>query len=83
MRASPVNSAPSLAPDLTLASVFTVRDPDHYDALCAGVEDGFTYARDGHPNAAALASRLAELERAEAAVVVSSGMAAVSAALAA
>jgi cystathionine gamma-synthase len=75
------SSTPSLAPDLTLASVFVVRDPDHYDALHAGAEVGFTYARDGHPNSHALAARLAELEKAEAAVAVSSGMAAVSAAL--
>jgi cystathionine beta-lyase/cystathionine gamma-synthase len=51
------------------------------DALYEGTEPGFTYARDGHPNAAALAERLAELEGAEAGLVCASGMAAESAAV--
>lgn len=63
-----------LAGDLTLSSVFRVRDLDHIDALYAGTEDGFIYARDGHPNARRLAETLAELEGGEAALVVSSGM---------
>jgi cystathionine beta-lyase/cystathionine gamma-synthase len=68
-----------LAPDLTLASVFQLRDLDHLEALYAGAEEGFIYARDGHPNAKRLADRLAEIEGAEAGLVVGSGMAAVAA----
>ncbi len=44
-----------------------------------GREAGFVYARDGHPNAAQLAAKVAALEGGEAALVCASGMAAESA----
>jgi len=52
---------------------------DQIDALHEGREPGFIYARDGHPNAAQLAAKVAALEGADAALVCASGMAAESA----
>jgi cystathionine beta-lyase/cystathionine gamma-synthase len=73
----PVRSATQpLAPALVLSSVFRVEGLDQIDALYNGTTSGFIYARDGHPNAAALAARVAELEGAEAGLVCPSGMAA-------
>lgn len=76
----PVGTAP-LASNLTLSSVFRIRDLDHVDALYAGIEPGFIYARDGHPNADRLGRQLADLEGASAGVVLASGMAALAAIL--
>ena len=42
---------------------------------------GFTYGRDGHPNASQLADKLAGLEGAEAGLICASGMGAIAAAL--
>ena len=61
--------------------VYTADDPDALDAVYGGEADGFTYAREGHPNAAALAARIGELEGAGGGVMTGSGMAAVTAAL--
>ncbi|WP_435016431.1 trans-sulfuration enzyme family protein [Tundrisphaera sp. TA3] len=69
-------SSPPLAPPLVLGSVFDVGDPGRVDALYEGRESGFIYARDGHPNAAQLADKVAKLEGGEAALVCGSGMAA-------
>ena len=55
--------------------------PDALDAIYEGRDPGYTYAREGHPNADALARRIDELENAEGGIVVGSGMAAVGAAL--
>lgn len=61
--------------------VYTAESPDALDAQYEGQTKGFTYAREGHPNAEALADRLNALEGAEAGIVTGSGMAAVTAAL--
>ncbi|HSJ28614.1 MAG TPA: aminotransferase class I/II-fold pyridoxal phosphate-dependent enzyme [Acidimicrobiia bacterium] len=62
--------------------VFASADPDELDAQYEGRLAGFTYAREGHPNAVALASTLGWLEGAEhPGVVTGSGMAAVAATL--
>ena len=61
--------------------VYTADDPDALDAIYGGAADGFTYAREGHPNAAALAARIGEMEGAEGGVITGSGMAAVTAAV--
>ena len=45
-----------LVPPLDLSVVYCPDDLDHVDALYNGSAQGFTYARDGHPNAAQLAS---------------------------
>jgi cystathionine beta-lyase/cystathionine gamma-synthase len=61
--------------------VYCPADLDHVDALYSGAAAGFTYARDGHPNATQLAEKLARLEGGEAAVVCASGMGAIAATL--
>jgi cystathionine beta-lyase/cystathionine gamma-synthase len=68
-----------LAPPLYQSSVYTLPDLDALDAILDAGEPGFTYARDAHPNAAGLATRLAEAEGAKWAVLCGSGMAAISA----
>ena len=68
-----------LSPPIQLASVYRVAGLDDVDALFDGRAEGFFYARDGHPNAAQLADKLARLEGAEAGVVCASGMGAIAA----
>ena len=69
-----------LVPPLYQSSVYNLPDLDALDRVMNGEEPGFIYARDGHPNAKALADKLAALESAKWAVVCGSGMAALSAA---
>ena len=66
-----------LAPSLDLSAVYEIADLDQIDGLYDGRLNGFFYARDGHPNAAQLAAKLAEIEGAEAGLVCASGMAAI------
>ncbi|WP_371055433.1 PLP-dependent aspartate aminotransferase family protein [Rhodosalinus sp. K401] len=73
-------SAPVGAPIMP-SVVYETEDPDALDAQYEGRREGFAYAREGHPNAAALARRIAAMEGVGAGVTVGSGMAAVSAAL--
>jgi len=73
-------SRPLLTP-IQPSVVYTTEGPDALDALYEGGAQGFTYAREGHPNAAALAARIDAMEGAEGGLVVGSGMAAVTAAL--
>lgn len=63
--------------------VYASDDPDMLDAQYAGTIPGYTYAREGHPNAARLSQMLETLEGAPAGsgTVTGSGMAAVAAAL--
>lgn len=61
--------------------VYCAESPDALDDLYAGRAAGFSYAREGHPNAEHLARRIDVLEGVESGLVVASGMAAVSAAI--
>lgn len=61
--------------------VYASPDPDTLDAQYTGVTPGYTYAREGHPNADVLARKIDGLEGAEGGLVTGSGMAAVTAAL--
>lgn len=70
-----------LVPPLYQSSVYTLPDLDALDQILNGVEPGFIYARDGHPNARLLAEQLAILEGAAWAVVGGSGMASITAPL--
>jgi cystathionine beta-lyase/cystathionine gamma-synthase len=80
--AAPVPSASlPLVPPLALSAVYEVGGLDDVDALYEHKTAGFVYARDGHPNAAQLAAKVARLESAEAGFIGASGMAAESAAL--
>jgi cystathionine beta-lyase/cystathionine gamma-synthase len=75
----PPSATAPLAPPIQLSAVYRVAGLDQIDALYRGDESGYFYARDGHPNASALATKLAALEGAEAGLVCGSGMAAESA----
>ncbi|MCB1314205.1 MAG: PLP-dependent transferase, partial [Sedimentitalea sp.] len=55
--------------------------PDMLDAQYEGRLQGYTYSREGHPNAAVVAARLDAMEGGQGGVVTGSGMAAVSAVL--
>jgi cystathionine gamma-synthase len=61
--------------------VYAATDPDMLDAQYAGALEGYTYAREGHPNATRLAQMIDELEGVTGGIVTGSGMAAVTAAL--
>lgn len=69
------------ATPIVLTSVWECESPAQADAMLGGAEPGYVYQRDGHPNAAALAAKLNELEQAPHGIVVASGMAAISTAL--
>ncbi|WP_227285921.1 aminotransferase class I/II-fold pyridoxal phosphate-dependent enzyme [Boseongicola sp. H5] len=61
--------------------VYASPSPDALDAQYEGTAKGYTYAREGHPNAEVLASKIDMLEGAEGGLIVGSGMAAVAAVL--
>jgi cystathionine beta-lyase/cystathionine gamma-synthase len=66
-----------LSPSVAYAS----DTPDALDAQYEGRVQGYTYAREGHPNADVVAARLDAMEGASGGVVTGSGMGAVSAVL--
>lgn len=70
-----------LVPPLYQSSVYCLEDLDALDRIMSGEEPGFIYARDNHPNAVRLAERLTEMEGGGWAVLGSSGMASISAAV--
>ncbi|MDR3632270.1 MAG: aminotransferase class I/II-fold pyridoxal phosphate-dependent enzyme [Isosphaeraceae bacterium] len=72
----PPSATQPLVPPLQLSSVYSVAGLEQIDALYERREQGFIYARDGHPNASQLAAKIAALEGAEAGLVCASGMAA-------
>lgn len=61
--------------------VYASESPDMLDAQYAGRMPGYTYAREGHPNADVLAAKIDGLEGATDGLVTGSGMAAVTAAM--
>ncbi|MEO1677050.1 MAG: PLP-dependent transferase [Pseudomonadota bacterium] len=70
-----------VASPLQPSVVYAADSPDGLDAQYEGYVAGWTYAREGHPNAATLAAMIDRLEGAQGGVMTGSGMAAVSAAL--
>ena len=76
-RAPPESVSPPLVAPLELSSVYCPEDLDHVDALSEGRSNGFIYARDGHPNAAQLAEKIAHLEGGDAGLICASGMGAI------
>ena len=68
-------------PPIELSAVWQCDSPDQADRMLGGHEFGYVYQRDGHPNADQLAERIAALHGAETAMVHSSGMASLAAAL--
>lgn len=73
---------PPLVPPIVQSAAFVQADPAQADRVYRAEESGHTYGREGHPNAAALAARLAMLENCAAGLVTGSGMAAIGAAFA-
>jgi cystathionine gamma-synthase len=73
-------SRPVVTP-LQPSVVYASPDPDTLDAQYEGRNPGYTYAREGHPNADVLAQKIDLLEGAEHGLILGSGMAAVTAAL--
>ncbi|HMA16555.1 MAG TPA: aminotransferase class I/II-fold pyridoxal phosphate-dependent enzyme [Kiloniellaceae bacterium] len=82
---APAITRPLVTP-LSPSVVFRAEDADALDAVYEGRASGFSYAREGHPNASILADKLAWMEgldpaQGQTGVVTSSGMSAVSAVL--
>ncbi|MCL6570187.1 MAG: methionine gamma-lyase [Bacillus sp. (in: Bacteria)] len=71
----------SLVPPLYQTSTFTFTSAEQGERRFAGEEEGFIYSRLGNPTVKILEDRIATLEKGEAALAFSSGMAAVSAVL--
>lgn len=70
-----------VVPGIMPSVVYASDTPDSLDAQYECATQGFTYAREGHPNAEMLARRIDALEGAENGIVTGSGMAAVAAVL--
>lgn len=81
----PASVSRAVGTPLQPSVVYASADPDELDAQYGGQVQGYTYAREGHPNATVLAQKIDALEGAPAAggggVIVSSGMAAVTSVL--
>lgn len=77
----PGSASRPLSTPLQPAVAYASESPDALDAQYEGRAQGYTYAREGHPNADMLAARIDALEGAEGGIVTGSGMAAVTAAL--
>ncbi len=59
--------------------VYASETPDMLDDQYEGRIQGYTYAREGHPNATALAKQIDILEQADGGIITGSGMAAITA----
>ncbi len=77
----PESAGRPVATPLQPSVVYASADPDALDRQYEGHEKGYTYAREGHPNAEVLAGLIDRMERASGGTVTSSGMAAVTLAL--
>ena len=73
-------SKPVVTP-LSPSVVYASQSPDMLDDQYEGALSGYTYAREGHPNADALAKQIDALEGVKGGLVTGSGMAAVTATL--
>lgn len=74
----PESSSRPVVTPLQPSVVYASADPDALDAQYAG-GTGFTYAREGHPNATVLARKIDMLEGATGGIVTGSGMSAIGA----
>jgi cystathionine beta-lyase/cystathionine gamma-synthase len=71
-------SRPQAEP-ITVASVWQMESPEVADQALGKSLEAFVYRRDGHPNDASLAHKLAKLHAAEGAVLTAQGMSAIAA----
>ena len=74
------STARPLVSPLHQSVVYATETPDSLDSIYEGAP-GFTYSREGHPNAHTVASMIDEMEGVSGGTMTSSGMAAVSLAL--
>lgn len=77
----PLSSSRPVVTPIMPSVVFASDSPDALDAQYEGRAPGYTYAREGHPNADILAQRIDALEGARDGLILGSGMAAVTAVL--
>ncbi|PTX48026.1 cystathionine gamma-synthase [Allosediminivita pacifica] len=77
----PASASTSVVTPIMPSVVYASDTPDSLDDQYEGRSSGYTYAREGHPNADVLGQRIDLLEGCEDGVVTGSGMAAVSAVL--
>ena len=77
----PVSVSRAVGTPLQPSVVYASDTPDQLDMQYQGQVKGYTYAREGHPNAEVLATKIDALEGATGGLIVGSGMAAVTAAL--
>lgn len=77
----PQSASRPLGTPIQPSVVYASPDPDTLDAQYAGSAPGYTYAREGHPNADVLAAKIDGMEGAGGGLVLGSGMAAVTAVL--
>ncbi|MBL4917884.1 trans-sulfuration enzyme family protein [Szabonella alba] len=77
----PQSASRAVGTPLQPSVVYASDTPDQLDAQYEGRVKGYTYAREGHPNAEVLAAKIDALEGATGGLIVGSGMAAVTAAL--
>ncbi len=75
----PASASRPVVTPLSPSVVYASETPDALDAQYEGRAKGYTYAREGHPNAEVLAQKIDALEGAEGGLIVGSGMAAVTA----
>jgi len=77
----PQSSSRPVVTPLQPSVVYASASPDDLDAAYDGASPGYTYSREGHPNAAVLAAKLDEMEGATGGIITGSGMAAVTCAV--
>jgi len=77
----PASASRAVGTPLQPSVVYASDTPDQLDQVYLGQVKGYTYAREGHPNAEVLAAKIDALEGATGGLIVGSGMAAVTAAL--
>jgi cystathionine gamma-synthase len=75
----PQSSTSPLGSPIQPSVVYDAEGPAQLEAVYEGAATGYTYAREGHPNADVLAAAIDALEGLDGGLAVSSGMAAVSA----
>lgn len=75
----PPSETRPLVPPLMPSTVYCAEDADRLDAVYEGRAPGYSYAREGHPNAALLADKISWMEGVAGGVMTSSGMSAISA----
>lgn len=75
----PESSSKPVVTPLQPSVVYSSASPTDLDAQYDGQVEGYTYAREAHPNADVLASKIDAMEGAEGGLITGSGMAAITA----